>query len=136
MVEWKIIMKVILPLIPKVGPWLGCRIHVITFFFKHAPNDWDKPMTVVLLPEYNQSKYNIDRNIIIIIIPSPRGVGVIPVTTIYLPLDSFNLGANFEILALNLPYGSYSSWDNPISLASCTIGLHSCFRAIDMSLRV
>src|SRR6516225_11498014 len=58
------------PLIPKVGPWLGWRIHVKTFFPRCAPKAWLRPTVVVVLP-------------------SPKGVGVIAVTTTYLPLGTF-----------------------------------------------
>lgn len=46
------------PLIPKVGPWEGCRTHANTLSFMWAPKACTKPMVVVLFP-------------------SPRGVGVI-----------------------------------------------------------
>ena len=47
------------PLMPKVGPWDGCRTQAIEFFFNLAPRAWVNPMVVVLFP-------------------SPRGVGVMP----------------------------------------------------------
>lgn len=50
------------PLIPKVGPWLGCRMHATTFLPCTAPMACANPMVVVDFP-------------------SPSGVGVIPVTT-------------------------------------------------------
>lgn len=50
------------PLMPKVGPWLGCRMQVTTFRPKYAPMAWHTPTVVVDLP-------------------SPRGVGVMPATT-------------------------------------------------------
>ena len=55
------------PLIPKVGPWLGCRTVVSTARPRCAPSAWQSPTVVVDLP-------------------SPRGVGVMPATTTYLPL--------------------------------------------------
>mmetsp|Transcript_3448 Transcript_3448/g.5023 ORF Transcript_3448/g.5023 Transcript_3448/m.5023 type:complete len:387 (+) Transcript_3448:543-1703(+) len=50
------------PLMPKVGPWLGCRMQEKTFLPSTAPSAWLRPMVVVLLP-------------------SPSGVGFTPVTT-------------------------------------------------------
>ena len=47
-----------LPLIPKVGPWDGCLTQAKTFFFRQEPKDCANPIVVVLLP-------------------SPSGVGVI-----------------------------------------------------------
>ena len=47
------------PFIPNVGPCDGCRTHAKTFFFKCAPSACDNPIVVVLFP-------------------SPSGVGVIP----------------------------------------------------------
>lgn len=46
------------PLMPNVGPCEGCLTHANTFFLRAAPRAWTRPMVVVLLP-------------------SPRGVGVI-----------------------------------------------------------
>ena len=48
----------LLPFIPNVGPCDGCLTHAKTFFFKWAPKAWANPIVVVLFP-------------------SPRGVGVI-----------------------------------------------------------
>ena len=50
------------PLIPKVGPWDGCRTHVSTRVSRCAPRAWLSPTVVVDLP-------------------SPSGVGVMPATT-------------------------------------------------------
>lgn len=48
----------IIPLIPNVGPWDGCRTHAKEFLFLCALRAWTRPIVVVLLP-------------------SPSGVGVI-----------------------------------------------------------
>lgn len=48
----------IIPLIPNVGPWDGCRTHAKEFLFLCALRAWTRPTVVVLLP-------------------SPSGVGVI-----------------------------------------------------------
>ena len=50
------------PLMPKTGASEGCRMHVITCFFRCAPSACERPISVVDLP-------------------SPSGVGVMPVTT-------------------------------------------------------
>jgi hypothetical protein len=55
-----------LPLILKVGPPEGCRMAPETFF-PNLPSPCTSPIVVVLLP-------------------SPRGVGVMAVTSMYLPL--------------------------------------------------
>ena len=47
------------PLIPKVGPCEGCLTQAKTFFLSCEPRAWLSPIVVVLLP-------------------SPRGVGVMP----------------------------------------------------------
>lgn len=48
----------LIPFIPKVGPWEGCRTHAKTFWWRWAPRACTSPIVVVLFP-------------------SPRGVGVI-----------------------------------------------------------
>ena len=71
------------PLCPNTGPKDGCLIVSATFLF-NLPNPWVNPIAVVDLP-------------------SPRGVGVIAVTTTnfaFLFLSMFSSG----ILALNFPY--------------------------------
>jgi hypothetical protein len=50
------------PLMPKVGPCEGWRMHVKTRRLRWRPSAWHRPTSVVLLP-------------------SPSGVGVMPVTT-------------------------------------------------------
>ena len=50
------------PLMPKVGPWLGCRMQAKALLPRTAPRAWTSPMVVVDFP-------------------SPRGVGLIPVQT-------------------------------------------------------
>lgn len=48
----------LIPFIPKVGPWEGCRTHAKTFWWRWALRPCTSPIVVVLFP-------------------SPRGVGVI-----------------------------------------------------------
>mmetsp|Transcript_120998 Transcript_120998/g.338774 ORF Transcript_120998/g.338774 Transcript_120998/m.338774 type:complete len:211 (+) Transcript_120998:1479-2111(+) len=50
------------PFVPNVGPMDGCRMQVTTFCPRCAPNACDKPIVVVDLP-------------------SPKGVGLMPTTT-------------------------------------------------------
>ena len=54
------------PLIPNVGPMLGCRMQAMDLC-PRAPRPWTRPMVVVVLP-------------------SPSGVGVMAVTSTYLPI--------------------------------------------------
>ena len=68
----------ILPLIPKIGPWDGCLIHAKVFFLTCAPIACAKPIVVVLLP-------------------SPKGVGVI-------------LGNNRRLHYITLPSGDKKNW--------------------------
>src|SRR5215831_8304723 len=102
---------------PKVGPWLGWRMHVNTFLPRCAPSAWLKPTVVVVLP-------------------SPSGVGVIAVTTMYFPLGEFLSRSRMErwTLALVLPYRSSSSGKMPASAAICAIGIGVAAWAISMSL--
>ena len=67
---------------PKVGPCEGCRTQANTFFFSCDPMAWLRPMVVVLLP-------------------SPRGVGVIPATTTYLNELNLYVGCYLDE---SLPY--------------------------------
>lgn len=91
---------------------------VLYSFLKTNPNDWT---------ELHWSQKSI---------PSPRGVGVIPETTIYFPRIEFlsNLGIFLLIFALYAPYGSYSPIERPISVANWVTFLQGWDRAIAMSL--
>src|SRR5690348_15943848 len=102
---------------PNVGPWLGCRMLVNTFLPKWAPSAWLRPTVVVVLP-------------------SPSGVGVIAVTTIYLPLGALFSRSRTDkwTLPLDLPYSSNSSGRIPASAAICAIGSGVAAWAISMSL--
>ena len=42
-------------MMPKVGPWLGCRTHVTTFLPRWAPSAWQRPTVVVLQAGERQS---------------------------------------------------------------------------------
>ena len=83
------------PLIPKHGPKDGSLIAT-TDFFPNLFKAWDNPIIVVVLP-------------------SPAGVGLIAVTKINFPsgLFSSRLIASSAILALYLPYNSKSSSSKP-----------------------
>src|SRR5579871_6283676 len=105
------------PLIPKVGPWLGWRMHVNTFLPRYAPRPWLSPTVVVVFP-------------------SPKGVGVIAVTTMYLPFGTSLSRSRTErcTLALVLPYSSNSSGSMPASAAIRSMGIGVAAWAISMSL--
>ncbi len=101
---------------PKTGPRLGWRIATVAFF----------PIT--LSPCASP--------IVVVVFPSPSGVGVIAVTTTYLPrLPSFSIRsiASMEIFALVRPYGSTSSGVKPRSAATASIGFGVTLRAISRS---
>ena len=70
-------------MIPKVGPWLGWRMHAIVRFPRWAPIAWASPTVVVVLP-------------------SPRGVGVIAVTSMYLPSGTAESRSSTESLTFAL----------------------------------
>src|SRR3954463_5088600 len=73
---------------------------------------------------------------VVVDLPSPRGVGVIAVTTTYLPrgfvVSSRSIPASV-ILALVWPYGSISSSCSPRSWATSRIGRGVTDRAISRS---
>src|SRR3954447_18823989 len=73
---------------------------------------------------------------VVVLLPSPSGVGVIPVTTTYLPralaASSRSIPARVT-LALAGPYSSTSSSRSPSSRASSTIGRGRTDRAISRS---
>src|ERR1051326_266535 len=102
---------------PNVGPWLGCRMHVKTFLPRCAPRAWLNPTVVVVLP-------------------SPSGVGVMAVTTTYLPLGWSFSRSRIErwTLALLMPYRSNSSGWMPASAAISVIGSGLTDWAISRSL--
>src|SRR5580658_7876827 len=102
---------------PKVGPWLGWRMQVKTFFPRCAPMAWLSPTVVVVLP-------------------SPSGVGVIAVTTMYFPLGASLSRSRMDrcTLALFFPYSSSSSGRIPASSAIRSMGTGVAACAISRSL--
>ena len=73
------------PFIPNMGPNEG-SLRVATTFLPNSPMPWANPTAVVVLP-------------------SPAGVGVIPVTTINFPVPLFLLEiVSKGIFALKSPY--------------------------------
>src|SRR5271157_931437 len=102
---------------PKTGPRLGCRMHTAARWpIRLRP--WTRPMLVVVLP-------------------SPSGVGVMAVTTTYLPRLPFAAASASRrvmparlTLALYGPYCSTSSSRRPSSRASSSIGRGVTERAI------
>src|SRR5512146_1897481 len=103
------------PLMPNVGPCEGWRMTVKTRLPRCAPSAWHRPTVVVVLP-------------------SPSGVGVMAVTSMYLPLGRFFRRSRISSLTLALygPYSSSSFGRMPSSSAICMIGfsLASCAIAI------
>ncbi|MBF8289963.1 MAG: hypothetical protein HW391_931 [Chloroflexi bacterium] len=104
------------PLIPNTGPRLGWRMQTAALRpIRLRP--WARPTVVVLLP-------------------SPRGVGLMAVTTTYLPRGrsaSSRSIAERRILALVKPYGSTSSSRSPRSRATSMIGRGVTDRAMSRS---
>src|SRR5271170_6415650 len=101
---------------PKVGPILGCRTFANATLFRWLPRAWVSPTVVVDFP-------------------SPRGVGVIPLTRMYLPFlrcakRDKRLRSTFALYA---PYGSSSCGAIPISLATWVISLGCCDREMAIS---
>jgi len=104
------------PLMPKVGPMLGCRMQM-TALCPSRPRACVRPTLVVVFP-------------------SPSGVGVIAVTSMYLPWGrSLNFSSTDRCtLALYLPYRSRSSIVRPSLSAISRIGRTSAACAISRSL--
>ena len=72
----------------------------------------------------------------VVVLPSPRGVGLMAVTRTYLPRPcsrSLRSMPSIVILALVLPYSSISSSRNPSSWATSAIGRGVTERAISRS---
>src|SRR5512139_3733906 len=102
---------------PNVGPCEGCRMQVKTFCPRCAPRACDRPTMVVDLP-------------------SPNGVGVIAVTSMYLPFGRLARRSRTSrcTLALYGPNISNSLGLKPTSSAICRIGLSLQACAMSMSL--
>ena len=92
------------PLIPKQGPRDG-SLSAITAFLFNWPKACPKPTVIVVFP-------------------SPAGVGLIAVTSTSFPssLSFILFQYSFEIFALYLPYNSKSSSVNPIFAVTSLIG--------------
>mmetsp|Transcript_5438 Transcript_5438/g.22536 ORF Transcript_5438/g.22536 Transcript_5438/m.22536 type:complete len:657 (+) Transcript_5438:826-2796(+) len=107
------------PLTPKIGPCDGCRIVVTTRLWSVAPSACERPIVVVDLP-------------------SPRGVGLTPTTTTRLPPAVFSSSSSRcgeprwssrrrwtrskSTLAACRPYESVSSSRRPAARATSTMG--------------
>mmetsp|Transcript_2272 Transcript_2272/g.8298 ORF Transcript_2272/g.8298 Transcript_2272/m.8298 type:complete len:207 (+) Transcript_2272:1704-2324(+) len=102
---------------PNVGPWLGCRIVVTTLRPSSLPKAWQRPMVVVDLP-------------------SPRGVGLMPATTTSDPrlLESPRRArtASWSTLALWRPQCTSSLGSTPHCCATSASGRgsHACEMSI------
>src|SRR5688500_7058905 len=101
---------------PNVGPCDGWRITVMTRLPRCAPSAWLSPTVVVVLP-------------------SPSGVGVMAVTSMYLPFGRFarRLRISSLTFALYGPNNSNSFSRMPSSAAICRIGLSFPACAISIS---
>ena len=106
------------PLIPKHGPSDGSRIAT-TDFFPNLLSACDNP-------------------IIVVVFPSPAGVGLIAVTKINFPSSFWSsfLIASREIFALYFPYNSRSSSSKPTFWATSTIGFIFALCAISTSVNI
>ena len=104
------------PLMPKVGPIDGWRMAAIAFF-PIWPSPWVSPTVVVVFP-------------------SPSGVGVMAVTSMYLPrgFSPIRWSASRWTLAFDGPYEITSSGRSPICSASSLMGRVDAARAMSMSL--
>src|SRR5882762_8156276 len=104
------------PLMPNVGPIDGCLIATVARF----------PMCLNPCP----------RPTVVVVLPSPSGVGVIAETTTYLamgrPLNSSI--ASSLIFATSFPYGSRRCGPMPILAATSGIGSKRAWRAICRSV--
>ena len=98
-----------------------------------GPKDGSRRQVIVLCPSWFNA---CARPMVVSVLPSPAGVGVIAVTNTSLPSLFFDslLIASKEILALYLPYNSKSSSVSPTFFAMSTIDSSFVCCAISMSL--
>ncbi len=108
-IAWALPPPAALPLMFMVGPPEGWRIAPPTFH-PLLPRPSTRPMEVVVFP-------------------SPRGVGVMAVTSIYLPSGlSFSRSMIFMKSTLPIrPYPITSSFFSPISSPNCQTDFICCF---------
>ena len=101
---------------PNVGPMDGCRMATIAFL-PSWPNACPRPIVVVVLP-------------------SPSGVGVMAETTTYLPIgrSASSSTAAREILLTECPYGSSRCSPSPMDAATSGIGSNSAAREMSRSV--
>src|SRR5262249_29241935 len=100
---------------PNTGPSDGCRIAAIV----------EQPIRLRA----------IESPIVIVVLPSPSGVGVIAVTSMYLPLGrpARRFITDSVTLALCLPYSSSSSSSMPRAAATSAMGSRRARCAISRS---
>src|SRR5229473_2095439 len=100
---------------PKVGPMDGCRMATVARLPMNE-SAWPKPTVVVVLP-------------------SPSGVGVIAETTTYLAFGRYASSsmASSRILATSYPYGSRRCGPMPILAAISGMGKRRARRAMSRS---
>src|SRR5260370_13196305 len=104
------------PWVPNVGPIDGCRIAVVARL----------PMCLNACP----------RPKVVVVLPSPSGVGVTAVTTTYLAFGASASSsiADSLIFATCSPYGSSRCMPSPISPAMSSMGLSCAWRAMSRSV--
>src|SRR5712691_3657749 len=102
--------------VPNVGPIDACLIAIVALL----------PMWLIAWP----------RPTVVVVLPSPSGVGVMPVTTTYLArgrLASASMAAR-SILATCSPYGRSSHGGMPAVSAISEIGFIAAFLEISSAL--
>src|SRR5215471_13907738 len=106
------------PLIPNVGPIEACRIEIVARL----------PMCRIAWP----------RPTVVVVLPSPSGVGVTAVTTTYLAFGrSASSSIAFRsIFATFSPYGCTSHGGRPMSSATSAIGFSVAPRAISKAVGI
>src|SRR6516164_2773341 len=101
---------------PNVGPMDGCRIATVARL----------PMCLKPCPSTT----------VVVVLPSPRGVGVIALTTTYLAVGrsaSSSIASSLIFITCS-PYGSSRCTPKPISLAMSSTGFSCARRAISRSV--
>src|SRR6266516_3144367 len=104
------------PLIPNVGPIEACLSAIVARL----------PMCRIAWP----------RPTVVVVLPSPSGVGVIAVSTMYFALGSSSSSSIADSLIFTTcsPYGSSRCMPRPTSLAMSSTGFRCAPRAISRSL--
>src|ERR1700722_12599096 len=104
--------------LPKLGPREGSRRQIIVFL----------PMRLSASP----------RPMVVVVLPSPAGVGLIAVTRMSFPSERFErlLRKSYSSLAMKRPNGGKADPGAPILAATSAIAFRRAARAISMSGRM